>query len=310
MMILLVNIVGARGVFKYYFVAIVPFFSIFSSARMIRGTGDHVPFSASMVLLPIPFSLLILLPDRNFYMLYVILIFVLYTLAPVLDKSYDLLKRVIRKLTDELPLSFDTLSIKTPLVEPRTSKAVTWITRVFSLVIGLSLVVFGCWFSMQAIGANPIWLLTVLLVMGIALTLAPQMISLFLSSWDDDDFNSNLFSFSFTTAALSLLFGLGTYIQGWNVSEFSARLPLFYSSIFVTIWACSLFINMGILERLTADILLLGGTSLGLVFWSILNDSILQVIGLLSASTIVLHLLLVIIGLIHSRTNNAASESI
>ncbi len=303
MMMLLVNIVGARGVFKYYFVAIVPFFSIFSSARMIRGTGEHVPFSASMFLLPISFTLLILLPDRNFYMLYVILIFVLYLLAPILDKSYDLMKRGFRKITARIPVGFATLSIKKLSVRTRMSKVVTWVSRVLSLIIGMSFVVFGFWFSMKTIGADPIGVLTVLLVFGIALTLGPQMISLFLSSSDTDDFNDNVLSFSYITAAVLFVFGIGSYIQAWNVLEVSARQLLVISGIFVTIWACSLFIKMGLRERFVADVFLLGGTSLGLIIWSTLGDMTLQVIGLLGICAAVLHFLLVIIGLIHSKNN-------
>lgn len=304
MMMLLVNIVGARGVFKYYFVAIVPFFSIFSSAQMIRGTGEHVPFSASMFLLPISFTLLILLPDRNFYMLYVMLIFVLYLLAPILDKFYDLVKRGLRKITVRLPVSFDTLSIKKTPVETRIAKVVTWVSRIMSLIIGLSLVVFGFWFSLQSIGATPIVVLTVLLVLGIALTLGPQMISLFLSSTDTDDFNDNVLSFSYITAAVLFVFGIGSYIQAWNVLEVSARQLLVISGIFVTIWACSLIIKMGLYERVLADVFLLGGTSLGLIFWSTLGDTTLQIIGLLGISAAAIHFLLVLIGLFHSRNND------
>ena len=307
MMMLLVNIVGSRGIYKYYFVAIVPFFSIFSSARMIRGTGEHVPFSLSMVLIPIPLSLLILLPDRNYYMLYLILIFALYCLAPILDRSYDLMKRGVRKMTDRLPVSFEQLSLKSPL-ETRASKVMSWISLVLSLVIGLSLIVFGFWFSLQIVGANPILILLVLLVVGIALTLAPQMISLFLSSSDASTFNENLISFSYVTAAVLFVFSIGTYIQAWNVMEFSVRLPLILSAIFVAIWACSLVIKIGIYERLVADVFLLVGTSVGLLLWQSVNDLILQTIGLLSICTLLIHLLLVITLLLHSRGTSATPE--
>jgi hypothetical protein len=308
MMMLLVNIVGARGVFKYYFVAIVPFFSIFSSARMIRGTGEHVPFSASMVLLPIPLTLMILLPDRNFYMLYVIIIFAIYGIAPILDKSYDKLKQPVSLLRERLPVSFATLSISRPAEESRISIVVSWVARVLSLIIGLSLVVFGFWFSLQAIGANPIGTLTVLLIMGIALTLAPQIISLPLSSWNGADFNSNLFSFSYTTAVLSIVFGVGTHIQAWNVSEILVREPLYLISFFVTIWASSLFIKMEVHERLVGDIFLLVGTSFGILFWSFVNDIILQVIGLLTLCAITIHFLQVIVALVYSRNDTVVPE--
>jgi Na+/glutamate symporter len=144
--------------------------------------------------------------------------------------------------------------------------------------------------------------------MGIALTLAPQIISLPLSSWNGADFNSNLFSFSYTTAVLSIVFGVGTHIQAWNVSEILVREPLYLISFFVTIWASSLFIKMEVHERLVGDIFLLVGTSFGILFWSFVNDIILQVIGLLTLCAITIHFLQVIVALVYSRNDTVVPE--
>ncbi|MFX0107401.1 MAG: hypothetical protein ACFE7R_03890, partial [Candidatus Hodarchaeota archaeon] len=81
LMMLWVNLTGPRGVFKYYFVLFAPFFSIFSSANMATSTEDRIPFSYSMFWMPLTFSLLILVPVREVYLMYVILIFVGYLLA-------------------------------------------------------------------------------------------------------------------------------------------------------------------------------------------------------------------------------------
>jgi hypothetical protein len=171
MMMLLVNIVGARGVFKYYFVAVVPFFSIFSSGRMIRGTGEHVPFSASMALLPIAFTLMILIPDRNYYMLYVILIFALYAMAPLLDKLYGFVKHKFRVLTERIPVSFEAIDIKAETPDTKKSSLMDWITRILTIITGISLIIYGFLVSTMAIGVNLIVGLTVLLVVAVTLTL-------------------------------------------------------------------------------------------------------------------------------------------
>lgn len=81
LMMLWVNIAGPRGVFKYYFTLFAPFFSIFSSTTMCTSMEENVKFSTSMIWLPFLFSLMILIPSRNIYLAYVIVIFVGYLLS-------------------------------------------------------------------------------------------------------------------------------------------------------------------------------------------------------------------------------------
>jgi hypothetical protein len=81
LMMLWVNIAGPRGVFKYYFTLFAPFFSIFSSTTMCTSMEENVKFSTSMVWLPFLFSIMILIPSRNIYLVYVIAIFVGYLLS-------------------------------------------------------------------------------------------------------------------------------------------------------------------------------------------------------------------------------------
>jgi hypothetical protein len=302
MMMLLINIIGARGVFKYYFVAIVPFFSIFSSARMIRGTGEHVPFSASMALLPISFTLMILIPDRNFYMAYVILIFALYLITPLIDYLYGLLKRLLQMGTRLIPISYSTLSLE---AKPSTTKMLilaNWVPRILSIVFGFSLFVYGLWISFFAVGVNLVVGLAVLLVAGIALTLGPQLISLSLSLSYTSALNDTLKSFSYMTAAALWVFGIGTYIESWNVLLFSDRQLLVLSGIFVTIWACALVIESKLYVRFVADILLLGGTVLGLNIWFSLGNQVLQIIGVLCLCAVIVHLMVVLAAIVNTRS--------
>ncbi|NHJ13612.1 MAG: hypothetical protein EAX95_08035 [Candidatus Thorarchaeota archaeon] len=78
LMMLWVNLMGPRGVYKYYFTLMAPFFSIFSSASMASSTEEEVGFSISMIWVPILFSLMILIPVRNVYLAYVLLILLIY----------------------------------------------------------------------------------------------------------------------------------------------------------------------------------------------------------------------------------------
>ncbi|MFW9846072.1 MAG: hypothetical protein ACFFD6_04965, partial [Candidatus Thorarchaeota archaeon] len=81
LMMLWVNLTGPRGVYKYYFTLFAPFFSIFASSKMCTSMDEHVPFSTSMVWLPLVFSVMILFPAREIYLAYVIAIFMSYLLA-------------------------------------------------------------------------------------------------------------------------------------------------------------------------------------------------------------------------------------
>ena len=82
-LMLWVHLTGPRGVYKYYFTLFAPFFSIFSSVKMVSSDEESVGFSLSMLWLPLAMSLLILLPDRNVYLLGVILITVGYLAAEI-----------------------------------------------------------------------------------------------------------------------------------------------------------------------------------------------------------------------------------
>ena len=89
-MMLWVNLMGPRGVFKYYFTLMAPFFSIFASVKMVRSQEETVSFSFSMLWLPIFLSLIIVVPNRNVYLFGVILIFVGYALATYIGRFWNI----------------------------------------------------------------------------------------------------------------------------------------------------------------------------------------------------------------------------
>ncbi len=91
-LMLWVHLMGPRGVYKYYFVLFAPFFSVFSSSRMVTSRERHVPFSASMLWLPFVFSLMIVVPPRNIYLVGVTIILVGYLLASRVGLAWRLVK--------------------------------------------------------------------------------------------------------------------------------------------------------------------------------------------------------------------------
>ena len=89
LVILWVHIFSPRGIYKYYFVLIIPFFCIFSSSQMIRSESEFVPFSHYMIWGPAALALLILVPSRYVYPLFVFVIMIGFALVPLVQRWID-----------------------------------------------------------------------------------------------------------------------------------------------------------------------------------------------------------------------------
>jgi hypothetical protein len=89
------HIWSPRGVYKYYFVALIPFFSILTVSSMCSRAQQKIDFSFMMVLVPLFFSLLILIPHRNVYLLGVAFIVIVYIVQHPLGRIYGRVKSVI-----------------------------------------------------------------------------------------------------------------------------------------------------------------------------------------------------------------------
>lgn len=81
-MIICVHLFSPRGVYKYYFVALMPLLSILAVGAMFSRSGEDVKPSAGMILWPFVWSLLILMPDRNVYLVFVALMLAVYVAGP------------------------------------------------------------------------------------------------------------------------------------------------------------------------------------------------------------------------------------
>lgn len=75
-----IHLFSPRGIYKYYLVALMPFFSIFAASRMIRGSKEKIPVSSFMLLNPLLLSVALLLPSRYVYLLILLVIFIGYLL--------------------------------------------------------------------------------------------------------------------------------------------------------------------------------------------------------------------------------------
>jgi hypothetical protein len=318
LLLLTVTILGPRGVFKYYFVMLMPFFSIFSSARMVRGTGEHVPFSASMVWLPITLTLLILIPDRNIYLAYVLLIFFGYLLAPLLDRLYHVakfpfryIKKQIQKLTN---INWTPLTAEEGLTHfSRKRSLANTSIQIIALGLGLGFILFGWWSVQMAIGVDIATGLEVILLFSAAFVMGFQLVSIAMSFGLKSELrqvylSGRLREYSFLIAATLWIHGILTYFQSWSIDVNLERQMLVLSSVFVAIWTVSLLVNQSNAVRILTDVMLLGGLMVGLSVWHTLDNLNLFFLGGVGLVAISMHLLFVLVHYSDSRIVDRLEE--
>lgn len=98
LMLLSVHIFSPRGIYKYYCVALIPFFSILSCERMIsRGVGK-VPASLSMIINPLLITLIILIPSRLLCIGSLLLVMAAYLARRQFGLIYSLGKALLSQL--------------------------------------------------------------------------------------------------------------------------------------------------------------------------------------------------------------------
>ncbi|MHA2386079.1 MAG: hypothetical protein ACXAEE_07710 [Candidatus Thorarchaeota archaeon] len=98
LLMLCVHILSPRGIYKYYTVALVPFFSILSTSSLCQRTSDKVRVSFPMLLVPMVCSFAIMVPARTTYLLYLILMLVAYIINKSFAQTYDLVADPVKKL--------------------------------------------------------------------------------------------------------------------------------------------------------------------------------------------------------------------
>ncbi|MFW9846073.1 MAG: hypothetical protein ACFFD6_04970 [Candidatus Thorarchaeota archaeon] len=108
LLMLWIHIFSPRGIYKYYMVALVPFFSILSTSALCSKSTKNVNVSLPMILIPLLCSVLILVPPRTYYLFNLILIMLAYALHRYFSQTYNLaaqpLRNLGRRISSSLPL--------------------------------------------------------------------------------------------------------------------------------------------------------------------------------------------------------------
>jgi len=95
LLMLWVHLFSPRGIYKYYLVALVPFFSILSSSSMCSRESHDIHVSLPMFVSPFLLSILIVIPDRSVYMLNLVLILLAYIFQRQFALTYGSAARAI-----------------------------------------------------------------------------------------------------------------------------------------------------------------------------------------------------------------------
>jgi len=314
LLMLWISLTGPRGVFKYYFAMFGPFFSIFASGRMIRGkqekgTDDKVPVSLSMFLMPFAFTLLILIPERNTYLLYVILILVLYMLAPLFNRLNDLVKRPFgylkRLASKRIQIDIETTGVA---YEPSPSRKIRILEHsiiIASILMGAVLFLYGVYIWIPQVTAAISLILQYFMVAGVLIFFGAQMLSIAVTGLSKqkksrDDLNDVLQLLFVSIGFVVLVFGVVTYILSWNIEIFFERQILVVSSTFMIIWACSLVVKLKKHLRFLSALLLTTGASLATWIWFSLVDTVMYTIGFACVAGLILYIMFLLIELLDS----------
>ncbi|MHA1135244.1 MAG: hypothetical protein ACTSSE_02030 [Candidatus Thorarchaeota archaeon] len=315
LLMLWVSLTGPRGVYKYYFAMFGPFFSIFASGRMIRGKqqgagmNDRIPVSLSMFLMPFTFTLLILIPERNTYLLYAIIVFVLYLLAPLFNRVNNLVKRPFRfmkKLVSKrIQVEIQTAELPYETPPSRKKRIMDHIIIIYSILIGAVLFLYGAYICLPQVTAAISLILQYFMVAGVLIFIGAQMLSIGVNGLSTqkksrDDLNEVLQLLVASIAFVVLVFGLVSYSLSWNIELFFERQILVVASTFMMIWALLIVVKQKKPLRFLADILLITGASLATWIWISLGDIVMYTIGLACVAGLILHFMFLLLELLDS----------
>jgi len=272
---------------------------------MICSKEDHVPVSLSMFLMPFAFTLLILIPDRNTYLLYVVLIFFLYLLAPLISRLYDLVKRPFRFMKSlasrrKIKIDLQTTEVKYGSPVSRRLKVLEYTILITSVMIGGLLLLYGAFICFSRVTAAISVILQFFIVAGVMIFIGAQILSIAVNGLlpieeRRSNLNYTLKTLSFTIVAVVMIFGMVTYALSWNIEPVIERQALVISGTVMAIWAFSLLVKLKKHLRLIAGLLLLSGASLATWTWFSLSDAVMYNFGLACIAGLILYILFVLV---------------
>jgi len=118
------HLFSPRGIYKYYCVALIPFFSILSVSKMITQKSEKMKLSIFMILNPLAFSILILFPSRYIYLAFLLLILIGYLAHKQFSIVIELIADGLRKIPSKLGLFYHRTS-KADMVQSIDEAAIT-----------------------------------------------------------------------------------------------------------------------------------------------------------------------------------------
>jgi hypothetical protein len=102
LLMICLHLFSPRGIYKYYCVALIPFFSILPVSKMITQKSEKMKLSIFMILNPLAFSILILFPSRYIYLVFLLLILIAYLSHKQFSIVLELLTDVLRGVSGKL----------------------------------------------------------------------------------------------------------------------------------------------------------------------------------------------------------------
>ena len=276
---------------------------------MINSKDDHVPVSLSMFLMRFAFTLLILIPDRNIYLFYVVLIFILYILAPVIDRLYDIAKRPFRflknQISSRIKIELQTIDLRYDSPTSLRKRILEQLIIISSLLMGAMLLFLGTSICFARVSAAISEILQIFMVGGAMIVIGSQMLSIAVNGLLSEkekrtDLSYVLMTLSSTIAALVLIFGLITYILSWNFDVFLERQALVISGTLMVFWALSVVLKMKKHIRLITGLILISGVSIGTLTWAFLENAVMYNLGLACIAGLVLYIMFVLLEFIDS----------
>ena len=123
-LMLCLHLFSPRGIYKYYCVLLIPFFSILPVSKIITQKSEKMKLSIFMILNPLAFSILILFPSRYVYLGILLLILVAYLAHKQFSLVTELIDGGLRKISRKLRLLYHRTS-ETDTVQSIDEEAIT-----------------------------------------------------------------------------------------------------------------------------------------------------------------------------------------
>jgi len=120
LLMLCLHLFSPRGIYKYYTVLLIPFFSILPVSNMISQRTEKTGLSIFMILNPIMFGLLIIFPSRYVYLAYLVLILVGY----IAHKQFSLVMGLVTHGLRRIPKRFRKPTHASTVVEDTSSDVI------------------------------------------------------------------------------------------------------------------------------------------------------------------------------------------